>query len=56
MALLATIATLASEHADPREVEQWLDACVLAHVEEGVSYDEAARVCRSHVETRASRA
>lgn len=56
MAILATVATLADDNADPREIGEWLDACVLVHVEQGVPYDEAARVCRSHLEKRASRA
>lgn len=50
MAILASVAILADDNADPQDLRAWLDACVLAHVEQGVPYDDADRACRSHIE------
>lgn len=49
MAILASIATLSPTSNDPEFLTEWLDACVLAHLEQGIGYEEAKRACLSHV-------
>lgn len=46
MTIFGAIATITSLRARERQTEEWIDACVQAHIEQGLHPEEARRACR----------